>query len=452
MSEKPSSPEGQKVGAYGWYVVGLLAVANGISFLDRGFINLVIDPIKQTLSVSDTQMALLVGPAFLIFYSTVSLPLGRIADRFNRKRLMLAGILFWSTCTALFGFARNFATLAVARMGVGLGEAALVPAGVSILSDRVPREKLGRAVSTFTAGGILGGASAALLGGVLMHWLTRAGPIKTHFGIFQPWQTAFLIISVPGVIVALLMAFTLKEPVRRRAAGEGVPKVSLGETLRYLWGRRSGTLFPMLGFAFISTASGVSTWMATYYIRTFGLTPAQVGPIMGITSLVIGFPAAVLGGYLADRLRRGGREDANILVAVAALALEIPLSLLILNAPNAVFAFIVAAPSSFLLIMAFGVAHPAMALTVPSHMRSQAVALYLLCANTVGLGIVPLAIALMTDYVFKDPLALRYSMTIAVIVFVPLAVIFMLAFRKKFITQVEAVRDEEAAAAGLQAS
>lgn len=424
--------------AYSWYVVGLLAVSNAISFADRGFINLVIDPIKQSLHVSDTGMALLIGPAFIFFYSTVSLPLGRMADRWNRKILAVTGILFWSLCTLMFGMAGSFAALFIARMGVGLGEAALVPAGVSILSSMMPRDRLARAVSIFTGGGMLGGSIATALGGALLTWLTLHGHFEVPvIGTLAPWQTAFVIIALPGLLVGVIAAYTLREPMRERPVA--MEQITIARTLSYLWNRRRGALIPLFGFALVSAASGVSTWMATFYIRTFGLTPLEVGGIMGTTSIIIGFPASILGGSIADMLRRRGREEANLIVAIGALLVQVPLSILILSISNPWVCFAIAVPSSFCLIMAFSVAHSAVALSVPSTMRAQAVALYLLCANCIGIGIVPLLVALLTDRLFGDPMLLRYSMMIVTACIMPFAIVVLAISLRPYQVQATAV-------------
>jgi MFS family permease len=285
----------------------------------------------------------------------------------------------------------------------------------------------------------LGGALATAVGGILLTWLAANGHVELPvLGLMAPWQQGFLIITIPGLIVGVIAALTLREPERARgvAAKAGV---TVAETIGYLWRNRSGTLVPLIGFALISAASGVSTWMATFYIRTFGLTPLQVGTIMGTTSILIGFPGAVLGGTLVDMLRRRGREDANLIVAIGALAVEIPLSFIILNIPNPWICFALAVPSSFFLIMAFSVAHSAVALSVPTTMRAQAVALYLLCANGIGIGIVPLLVALLTDNVFIDPALLRYSMMTVIACVMPLSIIVLAISRKAYRQQAQAL-------------
>jgi MFS family permease len=434
MSE-PAKTEEEFKGAKGaWYVVILLALANGVSFMDRGFVSLVIDPIKETLGVTDTQIGLMIGPAFIIFYSTVSLPIAQLADAHNRKRIILVGMFFWSACTALFGLSRNFTVLAGARMGIGLGEAALVPAGVSIISDMVPRAKIGRAVSMFTAGGIMGGSISSILGGVLMLWLTKIGVIDVPvLGALHPWQAAFVIISLPGIVLGLVILFTMREPMRRARTAVAAKPTTSGETARYLWANKRAVLALIMGFAFISGVSSGGGWMPTFFMRTYDLTPATVGGLVGSMALTLGVFGAVLGGSTADFLRKRGREDANILVAVVAMLIMLPLSIGIYLTNFVWLAFSLLAGKVLLTSMAFGVAHSCVSLAVPTTMKSQAVAVYLLCANFFGIGFVPLLIPVMTDYVFRDPLSLRYSLAMVSVVGTPIAVGLLLIARKPFL-------------------
>ena len=421
------------------YVVALLAAANAVSFFDRGFIALVIDPIKATLHVTDTQIGLMIGPAFILFYSTVSLPIARLADSWNRKHIILAGMFFWSACTALFGLGRNFVTLGVARMGVGLGEAALVPAGVSIIGDIVPRERLSRSVSAFTAGGIFGGSFAPLAGGLLMLWLTGIPDVVLPWvGTLAPWQTAFVIISLPGAVLGFVIMATMREPGRVLRGGRN--KAHSGrEAAAYILGHKRAVLAPILGFATISAIGGVTTWTPTFFMRTYGWSTTDVGLALGIISITLGTLGAVMGGWLADELRRRGREDANILIGAAAMLAMLPMGIVMFLTDHASLAMGMMAAKSFTLAVAFGVAHPCVSLAAPPTMRSQAVATYLLGANMVGIGIVPLLIPLMNDYVFHDPMALRHSLNIVSIGATPIAVGLLLYGRAAFVRHVAAM-------------
>jgi MFS family permease len=434
------APTGPFAGVKGaWYVVILLALSNAVSFFDRGFVSLVIDPIKDSLHVTDTQIGLMIGPAFIIFYSTVSLPIARLADSRNRKHIILAGMFFWSACTAAFGMARNIVFLGGARMGVGLGEAALVPAGISIINDLVPREKIGRAVSMFTAGGMLGGALSGLAGGVIYAWLVSVGDINLPLiGRVEPWQQAFLIISIPGVILGLVILFTMGEPMRRIAANQKA-SLSMREAVGYIFAHKRAVLCTILGFAMLSAQAGVATWTPTFFMRTYGLSPVQVGAAIGVFGLLSGVLGAVAGGAITDYLRKRGREDANILIGAGTILLVLPCNIFGWITDDPVTALVLAAVRGMILALAYGVAHPCVSLAAPANMRSQAVAIYLLCANAIGIGMIPVIVPLLNDYVFHDPKALRYSLLIVSVAATPLMAGLLLYARKPFVAHVTAM-------------
>jgi MFS family permease len=443
---EPAAPEGFTGVKGAWYVVILLAVANGVSFFDRGFVSLVIDPIKTSLNVTDTQIGLMIGPAFVIFYSTVSLPIARLADAKNRKHIILAGLVFWSACTGAFGMARSLVALGAARMGVGLGEAALVPAGVSIINDLVPREKIGRAVSMFTAGGMLGSTFSHLFGGFLLLWLTGVGVVNLPLlGALEPWQMAFLIISIPGLILAIVIALTMREPLRRIAAHEK-KSATTREAVGYIFAHKRAVLCMIMGFAMLSALSGIGSWTPTFFMRTYGLTPAQVGAATGIFHLFTGSIGAVGGGWLTDVLRKRGREDANILVCVICVLICLPMNVVGFLTDSPILALGISAVRGLIIAAAFGVPHPCVSLAAPAAMRSQAVAIYLLSANFIGIGVVPVLVPLLTDYVFHDPMALRYSLTIVAVGCTPIIVGLLLYARKPFIAHVTAMNAANQAA------
>ena len=203
-----------------WYAVGLLFVAYTFSFVDRFILTLLIEPIKQDFNLSDTGVSLLVGFAFVIFYTFLGIPIGRLADRVNRRNLIVAGITLWSCMTALCGMARGFGSLFVARVGVGVGEAALSPAAYSMIADLFPPKKLGRALSVYTAGAFVGVGLALIVGGLVVQSVISSPDITLPIiGEVRSWQVPFFIVGLPGLLVAALM-YTVKEPVRRQQSGD----------------------------------------------------------------------------------------------------------------------------------------------------------------------------------------------------------------------------------------
>jgi len=435
--EPPAAREARESYAR-WGVVLLLGLAHLLSLMDRAFINLVLEPIRTSLRLTDTQMGLLVGPAFMVFYSVVALPLGRLADSWNRKSLIAAGVLFWSACTGACGLAKSYPMLLAARMGVGFGEAALSPAAVSIISDRFRREQIGRAVGIFTACGSLGGGLAYILGGMLLGWL-EDGARLPFLDSLEPWRAAFVLLTLPGLVLGLAILLLLREPVRQSKPGTAAEKPSWAATLAYYRAYPKATIALIVGFSAISIGAN-GAWIPTFMHREYGWELSRVGPAIGAISLSVNFVGVMVGGWLADRMRARGREDANVVIAIGALLLALPCDLLLPNAGDPYLTLALYAPAVFFMMVCFGVSTAAMPLVVPSHMRSQTVALYVLTANLVGQGLGPLIVALLTDKVFGYPEALRYSLTITPAVFIPLAIVCLLIARKPFRERAEALR------------
>ncbi len=240
-----------------WYTVGLLFVAYTFSFVDRFILTLLIEPIKQDFNLSDTGVSLLVGFAFVIFYTFLGIPIGRLADRVNRRNLIVAGITLWSCMTALCGMARGFGSLFVARVGVGVGEAALSPAAYSMIADLFPPKKLGRALSVYTAGAFVGVGLALIVGGLVVQSVISSPDITLPIiGEVRSWQVPFFIVGLPGLLVAALM-YTVKEPVRRQQSGDETRSdneaVALNEAFAYIRDRAKNIPLALFWFCAIGS-------------------------------------------------------------------------------------------------------------------------------------------------------------------------------------------------------
>ena len=202
--------------AYEWYVVLVCMLAYIFSFVDRQILALMIEPIKRDLGLSDTQFSLLHGLAFSLFYAFMGIPIALLADRYSRPRIIAIGVAFWSLATAVCGLSRNFAQMFLARIGVGVGEAALSPATYSMLSDMFPRDRLGRAVGVYSIGSFIGGGLAFLIGGYVINLLKRVDTVVLPLlGALRPWQVTFFVVGLPGLLVALLILLTVRDPGRR---------------------------------------------------------------------------------------------------------------------------------------------------------------------------------------------------------------------------------------------
>ena len=410
---------------YAWYVVGILTLAYTFSYIDRQILNLLVDPIRTDLGISDTQISLLQGLAFALFYTFMGLPIARLADRSSRRVIIGTGVAVWSLMTALCGLARSFGGLFFARVGVGVGEAALNPAAYSMITDYFPKDQVTRAIAVYTSGSFLGAGLAYIIGGYVIELVANMEAIVLPVvGELRAWQVAFIAVGLPGLLVSAVI-FTLREPKRRGllASASGVNRgIPIPEVLRFL---RSQWRTYALHFSGISAivllAYAMLAWTPTFFIRVHGWTAGQAGMVYGTVVLVFGTGGVVSAGWLADMLRRRGHSDANLrLVALSSLIL-VPLGIVGFLMPGPWLALLFIAPSCFLWAIPMGIGPAALQPITPNQMRAQVSSLYLLTITLVGLGIGPLAVALLTDYAFGDPKAVRYSLCIVAAIGAPLA-------------------------------
>jgi MFS family permease len=410
--------------AYSWYVVTILLLAYVTSFLDRTILTLLVGPIRESLNISDLELSLLHGFAFAVFYVVLGIPIARFADSHNRVRLISFGILFWSAMTAVCGFARTFWHMFLGRVGVGIGQATLSPAAYSILSDYFPPQKLVRALSVYQTGIYAGMGLAMIIGGfVIAHVPTMDIP---YYGVLEPWQVVFLIVSLPGILIFAIMR-TIREPVRkgmlsRASVDKSIP---VREVATFIGARRKAYGFIVGGVAAKSLAFyGIAAWLPTYFIRTYEWDAATVGLWYGLGSIVFGTLGINFGSVVSVWLRARGYSDANVRVCMIALICLTPVGILAPFMSSAI-------PSMalfyvFIFFAAFPVGCQAAALQeiTPNQMRAQVTAIYLFISNMCGIGLGPTFIAFFTDVVFQNDLAVGYSMSISVAIACPIGVLF----------------------------
>ena len=393
--------------ARAWFTVSLLLLAYVLSFIDRQILNLLVGPIRTDLAISDTEMSLLMGLSFAIFYTIAGIPLGRIADTRSRRGLIAWGIFFWSLMTAACGLAKNYWQFVLFRIGVGAGEAALSPAAYSLMADSFPPEKRATAISVYAMGIYLGAGLAFLVGGLVIGWADARGDmILPVLGTVRPWQMIFLVLGGFGLIFCLVL-LAIREPTRKGiGAGVVVPLKDVGA---YLFSIRKAVICHNFGFACLSFASyGASAWVPTFFIRNHGLTPAEVGIYYGSMVMVAGSMGIVFGGRLSDYLARRGYQDANMRVGLLSAILTVSCNAVYL-VDNMTLLWVIMFFNVFTVAMPFGVAPAAIQEVMPNSMRGQASAIYLFVITLIGLGIGPTAVAVVTDYVFQDDMAVRYS-------------------------------------------
>ena len=401
------------------YALGVLVVVYTFNFIDRQILAILLPAIKAEFGVGDAVLGFLAGTAFALFYATLGVPIALLADRWNRRNLIALSLTLWSGMTALSGFAGNIVQLALARIGVGVGEAGCSPAAHSMIADYYPPEQRASAMGIFTLG---------ISGGIMLAYLT-GGWVVQNIG----WREAFLIVGVPGILLALLMRFTVSEPPRGLSesridsgARPGIPEVT-----RFLFRRRS--------FVLISVGSGmasfggyaVANFFPSYLVRSFGMSPADIGIYLGLVLGIAGGLGFAGGGFVADRLGRRGQRVALLGVAVALVTgwlFSVPVFLsgtvtivLTLFVVPAVF-------SNFYLATTFALTQGLVGL----RMRGVASALMLFILNIIGLGLGPQLTGILSDVLASSFGAdsMRYSLLVVTSISYPLAAIsFALASR-----------------------
>lgn len=421
--------------AYAWYVVAVLLLAYTLSFIDRMILSLLVGPIRRDLGISDTQMSLLMGFAFAIFYSVLGIPLGWAADRRGRRNLIVAGIAVWSAMTAFCGLTKTYLGLFLMRIGVGVGEATLSPAAYSMLGDYFPREKLGRAMAVYSIGVPLGSGIALVLGAFVVKFVSEGPAIEVPLlGLMAPWRLAFVLVGLPGLLVALLVWMTVREPARQYHAVIA-PK---GEFQAFLVRNRAALAAHMGGMSLVALVMyGAMAWIPQFLHRTYGMPVAEAGLWFGAATAICGAGGLLTGGWMADTLYRRGVRDAHLRVIRLNALILTPLFVFMGFAPTKELALGAMVVAMLAGTLHGGVAGAALQLITPNQLRARMVAVYFLVANLIGLGLGPTAIALVTDQVFGDDGALRYAIAVVTIVALPLAALVITLGLRPFARSVE---------------
>jgi len=408
-----------------WYGLAILFIAYTVSFVDRTILSLLVEPIKADLYLSDTQISLLHGLAFAIFYTFLGIPIARLADQRSRKLIITTGICVWSIMTAACGLAGRFSTLFLARVGVGVGEAALSPAAYSMISDMFPKNKLGLALSLYSSGVYVGAGLAFIIGGLAVEAaLQLRMPELPLIGIVDGWQVIFFIVGLPGLLVALLM-LTVKEPARAKTASKD-SYYGLTYIFQFIAKEPATFLLHFIGYSLLGLIFNTFlAWAPTFFIRAYSLSAGEVGPLLGILILIFGGSGMVVGGMHTDRLRRAGNISAPFTSSRLAGICLTPICLLktlteSINATVALFALLF-----FFSAFPFGAAASAIQVATPPHLRAQMSALYLFCLNLIGIGFGPTLVALITDYGFEDISKVGWSMAIVGGIAAPLSAVIL---------------------------
>jgi len=406
--------------AYVRFALIILLVVYTLNFLDLQIVNILAHPIQKELGLTDTQLGLLTGLAFALFYTVLGIPLARYADHPNSHRpgLIAGALVVWSGMTALCGLAQNFTQLLLARVGVGVGEAGCTPPAHSLISDYVPREKRASAMSFYGIGVPLGGLLGMALGGQLAE----------HYG----WRAAFLIVGIPGILLAVAVAFLLKEPRAARAATAlrtaTAPTISTGEAVREVLSSKAFILLAAGASIIAFLGYGKGVWTTILFARTHGMAIGDVGLWLGISAGIAGMIGMSLGGWLGDKF--GKKDPRHYITAPAiAMALATPLLFFGYTAPDWRIAMALIFLPAIANNLYYGPTFALAQMLVRPQARALASAILLFVVNLVGLGLGPLALGPLSD-AFK-PVAgaesVRWVLVCAAFLGLVPAVLFWLA-------------------------
>ena len=370
-------------------------------------LGLLIEPIKADLDLTDTQIGLLLGPAFAIFYATMGLPLGYLADRKRRTWIVAAGIFVWSAATAASGLARSFMHLFIARISVGVGEAALSPCAMSMISDSFPREKRGRPIAFYSAALSLGAGIASLVSAAVLAWAKTVDQVSVPFvGEVAPWQYTFFVVGLPGILVAAIM-FTIREPKRQRSMDSDV-KPQFGVMLRHVWDR-VGVYASYVSFVCLMTICAYSQfWLAPMFTRTWGWEAQQYALVNGIMLLAIGPLTVNVAGWLNDKWFGEGKHDAPLRIMILGALILVPTGIIAPLVPNPWVAIAILGVNMIGIATTTATGVTGLMNITPPEIRGQTVALYYMTISLTGLFLGPPTVGWLSDNVFGNE-QLNYS-------------------------------------------
>lgn len=411
--KKLKSPQYRK------YVLWILVVVYALNFLDRQIVTILAEPIKNDLGLNDTQIGLMSGLAFALFYTVLGIPLARLADRSNRVTIISICLVVWSGMTALCGAAQNFTQILAARIGVGVGEAGCSPSAHSLIADYYPPEQRASALSVYALGIPVGSILGLLAGG----WIAE----------FFGWRVAFFVVGIPGIALALLVKLTLREPIRGmsdKIVSKNVEQPPLIATLKILLANKTMVHIAMGGALTSFVGYGLGQWMPAYFIRIHGLGIAETATYFG---LVLGVASAIgtfLGGNIADRLAKRDRRMYAWLPAAGVL-IAFPFYVAAMMSGNPYIAIAIMVVPSLLNSLWLGPAFGTIQNLAPMRMRALASAMVLFILNIIGLGLGPFLVGVLSD-LLSDRFgieSLKYAILIATFAYFWAGAHFILAGR-----------------------
>lgn len=402
---------------YLWYVVAVLTIASTFSIIDRQILNVMIGPVKRDLGgISDFQVSLIMGFAFTFMYSVLSYPAGWLADRYNRRNLMAAGIAAWSALTMVCGLVSQYWHLFWARMGVGVGEATLGPAANSSLADYFPPDRLPLAIGIVSAAPFVGQGLANIAGGPLIDYL-EATPnfVFPVIGELYSWQMVFIVVGAPGLLVALAM-MGLREPARRDKSTDAIG-VPFSEVWAFVKQRKAFFALIFTGYLGLATQGwSLFSWIVEYYVRNHGWTRSEIGVTYGMIAMLVGITASIVGGLWAGALLRRNVADATLRIVTYGTIVLIPTATALTLVPDPWVGIVLLVPVTWCMAMPPGLIMASLQAIAPNELRGQMVAFYLIAVNFLAYTFAPSLPAVLSDYVFESELALGKSISLLAVI------------------------------------
>lgn len=401
--------------ASAWYATVMLLLVMAFAYLDRIALSFLITPIQKDLHLSDVEAGLILGPAFMVLFVAAALPMGAIADRHSRRNLLIAGLLIWSLATALSALAHDFTTLALARAGVGLGEACLVPTIFSLVGDYFPPHLRGKPTAVITIGTAIGAGGGLFGGGYVLATAERIGAIQLPvLGPIAPWGLVLGLFGIAGLLFAVLL-LSLREPRRVAPRPSAVTQiVSQREFAGFLCRNRNAIALIMLPYVMLGYAQyAIAGWIPTLLARSHGLTPSEAAINYGLVTTLASPLAAILGGILADRFAVS-RADGRFVLVRYFLPMFMPGVLLVCFGSTIEWVLTGVAIEIFATGVVLTSVYASISDIAVPQMRGRLLAFYGLLANIFGIGLGPTVTALITDEILQDPSMLHLALAIAI--------------------------------------
>lgn len=402
---------------YAWYTVFILVLAYAMATLDRVIIGLLVESIQSDLGLDDTSISLLIGMAFALFYTLFGLPIGLLVDRGKRVSILSIGIITFSAATAACGLARGFASLFLARVFVGIGEATVTPSSSSIIADYFPPERRAKAFGVLMLGGSLGTSMAYLLGSFAIHvstWLqNQQGALE---GV-RDWQLVFFLTGTIGMMLGIVMWLTVREPVRRETGNDADngEKPGLSQVVRELLGALSAhklSYLAVIGGAVMNVflIAAQLSWYPTLFIRVFDVAPAEIGKLLAMVGFPAGVVSALSSGLIMAWFAKRGRTDGPLIIMLAQAIIWGGLGVAKCLAPSVeislTFHFVTSLTANW------GVPAAMVGITqiTRNRLRGQMTGLYSLIVGLVAVTLGPLAVGVLSDNIFTDRTGIAYSL------------------------------------------